>query len=122
MLHILLVALGGAIGSIARYGVYIFYKHFSLNPYICTIVINALASFLAGVAIYFILKSSSELWRLFIIVGILGGFSTFSSLSLDVLSLLQASKITLALLYIIAINFIGIALCALGFVLAKMLV
>jgi CrcB protein len=60
--------------------------------------------------------------RLFLMVGVLGGFTTFSSFSLENLTLLRAGEARLALLYIVASNGLGIALAFGGYALAKVLI
>ena len=57
-----------------------------------TLTVNILGSFMVGICmVLFAGKASgAEIWRLGLVVGILGGFTTFSAFSSDVLNLLQA--------------------------------
>jgi CrcB protein len=88
MLNLLLVALGGAIGSVARYG---------LNDRVRALLgtgwpsgiftINVLGGFLMGCVVGFLAHrggADQERWRVLLGVGVLGGFTTFSAFSLDV--------------------------------------
>lgn len=85
MTHYLAVALGGAIGSMGRYWLTI-----SLVKYpphwlpLGTVSVNVLGSFIIGLVwTYLQQRSESEFIRLFVAVGILGGFTTFSTFSLE---------------------------------------
>ncbi len=87
----LAVAAGGALGSMARHGVNIFFGHVleRATPY-ATAAVNLLGSFVIGFLAARIangrLHWSTEL-RTFVFVGILGGFTTFSSYMLDTFTL-----------------------------------
>jgi CrcB protein len=85
------VALGGAVGSLARHGVNLLLAHFTARstPY-ATATVNILGSLVIGVLAG--LTASGRLHmtpasRAFVFVGILGGFTTFSSFMLDTLTL-----------------------------------
>ena len=100
--NIILVGLGGCLGSIARYlcqrGVLIFYPHsFPLG----TFAVNVIGCFLIGVfwGITFRSFQSNENWKLFLMTGLCGGFTTFSSFTLDGLGLVKENKQGLFLLY-----------------------
>jgi len=111
MNNILLIAIGGAIGSVSRYGCQKWIYHLYANPYpFGTFTVNVLGSFLVGV--FFALSEKSYLtsrgWTLFLIVGFCGGFTTFSAFSLETLSLMRNGDVVAALLYIIASVTIGL--------------
>ena len=105
----MLVALGGGLGSILRYGssILITTKYF---PY-ATLSINIIGSFFIGIIFAVSIKDISFLnnWRLFLATGICGGFTTFSAFSLENLALLQNGKYVMALIYITASIVLGIA-------------
>lgn len=88
----LLIATGGAVGSVARYWMAnaIDGRHTTGFPW-GTVLVNILGSFVIGAAAALVLGRG--LWtdnaRLFVMVGICGGFTTFSSFSLQTLSLLR---------------------------------
>ncbi|MDP8212652.1 MAG: fluoride efflux transporter CrcB [Candidatus Zapsychrus exili] len=92
MVKVLLVGSGGFIGAVLRYlsGVAIYrFASAAQFPY-ATLFVNVLGCFLIG----FLIKSLGESsLYLFIIVGVLGGFTTFSSFSLETLSLLNNGEI-----------------------------
>jgi fluoride exporter len=87
----LAVAVGGALGSMARHGVNVFFAHVLERsiPY-ATGVVNLIGSVVIGLLAALIatgrLHMSTEL-RTFVFVGILGGFTTFSSFMLDTFTL-----------------------------------
>lgn len=97
----LLVALGGALGSALRYGLGAWVQGV-LGPGFpySTLVVNALGSFLIGLVLRLSLEGvlSGEA-RLFLAVGVLGGFTTFSSFSYETLALLQGGEAGRAFLY-----------------------
>ncbi len=97
----LLVALGGALGSFLRYALGAWAQGV-LGPGFpwSTLLVNALGSFLIGAVVRLSLEGAlSGEARLFLAVGVLGGFTTFSSLSYETLALLQEGEAVKALLY-----------------------
>lgn len=123
LLNILLVALGGAIGSVLRYlttsGMHtLIDRNF---PY-GTLTVNIIGSWLMGFLAVLILERfaniSGEL-RSLILIGVLGGYTTFSSFSLETFNLLSNGQISKAMLNIL----LSVTLCLLatwaGFALAK---
>tara|TARA_B100000029_G_C17231034_1_gene835339 strand:- start:180 stop:560 length:381 start_codon:yes stop_codon:yes gene_type:complete len=103
-MNVVWVALGGALGAAARYGMMhlVGHLHSSHFPY-GTLLVNIVGSLLMGVFIGLMAKMllGSEQLRLFIAVGFLGGFTTFSAFSLDVVSLFQRDAMMAALLYML---------------------
>jgi len=93
------VGLGAAIGAWSRWGLTLWlnarHPHFPLG----TFVVNAIGGFLIGVAIAALAKHPdiSVAWRLFIITGFLGGLTTFSTYSAEVVSLIERGQIAWAL-------------------------
>jgi fluoride exporter len=88
MIPTLLVALGGAAGSVARYWTGIlFVGAFGLDFPLGTLVINILGSFVIGLAD---VAAGGSALRSLIIVGFCGGYTTFSSFSLQTLELIRA--------------------------------
>jgi len=113
--NFLLVGLGGAVGSMLRYAVYLLLtvKDF---PY-ATMVVNIIGSFIIGMVLALSIKDDNFLndWKLFLATGICGGFTTFSAFSAENMSLLQNGKSMLAVIYIISSIAAGIAAAWLGF-------
>ncbi len=98
---ILLVALGGALGSVARYLCSLGLSRWLGETFPWgTLCVNVVGSFVIG--FYFILTAPngrllvSSDWRIFVTVGICGGFTTFSSFSLQTLLLLRDGELLLA--------------------------
>ena len=82
MLNFFWVFIGGGIGSMARYGVGISVQNWSSNFPYGTLIANALACLLLGFATEWALKTTlSNEYRLFLMTGLCGGFSTFSTFS-----------------------------------------
>lgn len=114
----LLVGLGGAAGSMLRYGsnLLISNKNF---PY-ATLCINIIGSFIIGLVIAFSLKNESfaNNWKLFIATGICGGFTTFSAFSLENLQLIQNGKYFLFALYVFVSVLAGLGAAFTGYKIA----
>jgi CrcB protein len=117
--NILLVGLGGGIGSILRYvaSIMLTTKRF---PY-ATLSINILGSFVIGLVLAFSIKNEhfANNWKLFLATGICGGFTTFSAFSLENMQLLQSGKTGVAFLYIALSVVLGIAATFAGYQLFK---
>lgn len=95
---LLLIALGGALGSLLRYLLAVFLN--SAFPY-GTLTVNILGCILMGVlSAYFAQRWPEHLpWRLFLTVGCLGGFTTFSSFAADIGRLSEQGEFGLSTLY-----------------------
>ncbi len=117
-MNLLWVALGGAIGSAARYGVNISAPRMLGGDFPwATLIVNVLGCFLMG-AITAYLRAKmpdDENLRLFLTTGILGGFTTFSAFSLDFFNLIQRGETPTALIYAAASVFLSVIAVALGF-------
>lgn len=120
MLNIALVAAGGAIGSVLRYLVGLAAAR-SLGPAFPfgTLTVNLVGGFLIGLVagVFAIRAEAPQELRVFLITGCLGGFTTFSAFSLDVVTLLERGDSGLAALYLlvsvgfsVAAVFAGLAL------------
>ena len=104
-MHWLAVAVGGALGSMARYALstWIFQASSHKFPY-ATLTVNVLGSFVMGVLFVIIVEKAalpSEM-RSLLMIGFIGAFTTFSTLSLDALGLWQNGHLFMALLYTLA--------------------
>lgn len=104
---LLLVFLGGGIGSTLRYGVNLatvawFGPHFPWG----TLTVNVVGSAIMGAFAGWILTrepgTGSDALRLFVMTGVLGGFTTFSAFSLDVVVLWQRGAAATAVGYVLA--------------------
>jgi len=114
------VALGGAIGSAARYmtGVVVLRAFGSGFP-LGVLTVNLIGSFLMGVFVIWAGRSSISHLSPFVMTGLLGGYTTFSAFSLESVTLIERGQIGSAALYLILS--IGGAMCALfvGVLLAR---
>ncbi len=102
MMNFLMVALGGALGSVLRYSAGIVVASiWPLHLYIATVLVNILGCFLIGcVFSWFLLRPDvSGITPLLLMTGFLGGFTTFSTFSLDTLRLFNDGQPVQALLY-----------------------
>ena len=109
----LAVGAGGAVGSMARHGANIYFAHVLERPVpYATAAVNlagsAIIGLLAGLIASGRLHMSTEM-RTFVFVGILGGFTTFSSFMLDTLTLGHGSEHALAFWNVVLQTGFGIA-------------
>ena len=121
MLKITLLLTGGAIGTLARYGLSgLTHKFFEGTFPLGTLIVNLSGSFLIGLiwGLWEIDNMQTNM-RTFIFIGILGGFTTFSSYALETLNLFKEGEKNLALINILANNILGLFLVFLGFVAAR---
>ena len=98
---ILLVAAGGALGAVGRYLVGVSLKTASGFPW-ATMSVNVFGSLLMGLVIGWLSRQSAgnEAIRLFLAVGILGGFTTFSAFSMDLFALIEKRDMAAMTLYL----------------------
>jgi len=115
-----IVALGGALGAILRYLVTRWVQHrVDFFPW-GTVVVNLVGSFLIGIVLEMTLRGFlSSQARLLLGVGILGGFTTFSSLSWEMLTLLEEGDILPAFLYGFGSLVIGVFCAWLGSIVVR---
>lgn len=99
----LAVGLGGALGAMGRYGIGLWVGRNWHGPFpMGTFVVNVLGSLFMGLFIGWLVRTTPD-WqasaRLFMAVGVLGGFTTFSTFSLDVVTLLERGQMVTVVLY-----------------------
>lgn len=118
MSNFLLVGAGGAIGSMLRYAISLLIG-VKIFPY-ATLTVNVAGSLLIGIFLGLSLKNdiSDYGWK-FLAVGICGGFTTFSALSLESFRLLQQQRYSVFLLYIVVSITAGILSTFAGYTLSK---
>ena len=110
MLPSLLVAIGGALGALCRYGIGQVVQAGNLP--VATLLVNVTGSVLIGVlwATFDESQWFQDWGKYLITVGMLGGFTTFSSFSLETLELIRVGELWTALGYVIA----TVIICVLG--------
>jgi fluoride exporter len=116
------VALGGAIGSVARYGVNIFATNMYGTKFPWgTLCVNVLGFFAMGLFTFLLFGklSDSQNLRLFLTTGVLGGFTTFSAFSLDFVTLVQRSGVLVAVTYALATVVLSFGAVVIGFLAAR---
>ena len=124
MQNILIVGLGGFIGSIARYKLGELILHLTTQgrfPF-STLPVNGLGCL--GVGVLAGIAERHEVFgqevRLFLFTGLLGGFTTFSAFGLEAMHLIRRGDLGIAALYVGASVILGIAAVWLGFKFATM--
>lgn len=117
------VAVGAAIGGVLRYLIgQIFLQRFGPGFPYGTLFINVSGSFFIGIVAQFALTRAfgvAPLVRFFLATGVLGGYTTFSTFSLEALTLLESGAVP-ALIYTAASIVLGFGGAALGIVLTRL--
>ena len=124
MTKILLLAAGGAIGTLLRYSLSgLTYKFINGTFPWGTLFVNLAGSFTIGLLWgFFDIENLSSNVRNFIFIGVLGGFTTFSTFALENFSMFRDGQFKLAFSNILASNIIGIMLVFAGFLLSKYII
>ncbi|MCD1632183.1 fluoride efflux transporter CrcB [Martelella mediterranea] len=111
MQHALIVAAGGALGSVGRHFVGVLATRMGAITFPWgTLAVNIIGSLLIGLlveAVARVLNESAEA-RMFIVIGFLGGFTTFSSFSLDAMNMIERGDVLPAIAYVIGSVAIGL--------------
>ena len=99
MLTVLAICIGASLGALARWGLGLWLSPGGLLPW-GTLAANLVGGYLIGVAIaaFQAMPQLDPVWRLLLITGFLGGLTTFSSFSVEVVEFLMAGRYGLALL------------------------
>ena len=117
------IMLGGGLGSVFRYLLSIFIYNFSNKVFpLGTLIVNMLGCFVIGFLFSLFEKFTiSPNIRLFIFIGLLGGFTTFSSFGLETFNLIRQSELKYAGLNLLLSNFLGLFFVFLGYAVIKLL-
>lgn len=118
------VGVGGALGASARYGIDRFIEHriFTVFPW-STLVINVTGCFAAGVVIASLVdRHHLPLWlRTGLVIGVLGGYTTFSTFAQEALDLVEEAHLALAFAYSLGSVVIGVTAAFAGTILGRAL-
>lgn len=121
---LLIVGSGGFIGTALRYLVQVNTEKFLASSFpLGTFLVNVAGSFVIGI-IYALAEKGNLMnpeWRIFLAVGICGGFTTFSTFALDNLNLMKDNSLWQLFLYTGGSLFFGIAAVYLGIALTRYL-
>lgn len=110
------VAIGGMLGAVARFGVSqaVAGRWGSALPY-GTLMVNLTGSFAIGLLLTVLLdRVADPLWRLLLVTGFLGGYTTFSAYSYELVALIVSGRLTWAAAYLVGSNVLGLAACFAG--------
>ncbi|HSO81007.1 fluoride efflux transporter CrcB [Thiocapsa sp.] len=124
MLHLIAIAAGGALGSLARYGMSsAVYAWLGRGFPWGTLAVNLLGSFLMGLLFVVLIErlSWAPEWRGAILIGFLGAFTTFSTFSIETLNLLEEGAMLAAFLNMVVSVWLCVLLCWAGIILGRSL-
>jgi CrcB protein len=120
----LLVGAGGAIGAMARYGFSVLVGHFWRTSFpLATLMINVCGSLAMGLLVGYLTRTLPPLQneiRLFVAVGVLGGFTTFSAFSLDAIVLIERGQWGYSILYALLSVLVAIFALFLGLLVMRL--
>ena len=121
--NIFAVFIGGGIGAVLRYLTTVLCRNtFSLSS-LGTFLVNIIGCFFIGYVFALTLNKAeafSQVSKLFITVGLLGGLTTFSTFNLEVFELMKNGKLTAGLLYMLGSCVIGLSFTFLGYYISKL--
>jgi len=116
------VGIGGFLGANARYalGRLVADRLGSGYPW-GTFLVNLTGSFLIGVLLTVLLDRAvaDPFWRLVLVIGFLGGYTTFSAYTFEAVALAMGGKWVAAAIYVLGSNVLGLAACGAGIALAR---
>ena len=116
---VLQVAIGGALGSVARYGVNVLAGRLAPGYPLGTLAVNVLGSLVMGLMAGIFAHRGGHHLAPLLMTGLLGGFTTFSAFSLDALTLWQRGEGVLATGYVLVSIFLSLAAVFAGLALAR---
>jgi CrcB protein len=117
------VAIGGAVGAVLRYASVLFAtRSFGGSFPIGTLSVNVIGSLIMGFLVIFLTQKNLMNLSPLLLIGVLGGFTTFSAFSLDSYNLFSVGEISGAIYYLFLSIFLSIVALLLGIYLARYLV
>lgn len=116
-----LVASGGAIGAMARYGVGLVLRSPAGGFPYATLSVNVIGSLAMGLLVGWLARQATpqENIRLFLAIGLFGGFTTFSSFSLDLFELLERRDVWQAAGYVLGSVLLAFGALLLGYTMSR---
>ncbi|HEX8494053.1 MAG TPA: fluoride efflux transporter CrcB [Pyrinomonadaceae bacterium] len=122
MMKIMLIGLAGLIGTLSRYWLAsVVARRYGETFPTGTLVVNVIGCFLAGLLFYLMQErfQANQTMQAVVMIGLLGGFTTFSAYGLQTFTLLRDGELVLAALYLFASNTIGLLMVWAGYTVAK---
>lgn len=122
MMKLLLIGLAGLVGTLLRYWLAgVVGRRYGEDFPLGTLTVNLIGCFLAGLLFYLMQERLfvNETLRAMILVGLLGGFTTFSSYGLQTFTLLRDGEFAFAALNLVVSNLVGLLMVWAGYALAK---
>jgi CrcB protein len=122
MVNIFIIGIGGFLGAISRYGVALWIgQRWGRSFPLGTFVINVSGSFLIGLLMSLLTERFmvNPQWRLMLVVGFLGAYTTFSTFEYETGALLKDSEWLIAMLNVLLSVIVGFIALKLGEVIAK---
>ena len=118
-INVVAVSVGAVVGSLARWGAGVWLNARWSGFPLGTLFVNCVGGLLIGMALFWFERSPNETLRLLVVTGMLGGFTTFSSFSVESLIMLQRGELFLAFAHTMAHVIGSLAAAAIGFKLAQ---
>ena len=120
MSNLLAVFIGGGLGSILRYGLSLAFNNNGKSFPIATFLSNLIACLILGFVVAWLFKQQKEsVLFVFLSIGVCGGFSTFSTFSLEGLRFIQDGNISMAIVYSLSSLILGLLFIYSGYFLGQ---
>lgn len=108
-MKLVLIALGGALGALSRFVLSSLIQSNNSSDFpFGTFSVNILGCLFIGIVWAGLSSQEQNLWTPFVMTGILGGFTTFSTFGLESIQLWQTGKVTTLVAYVLLSNIVGL--------------
>ncbi|MDQ3411816.1 MAG: fluoride efflux transporter CrcB [Chloroflexota bacterium] len=120
-MEIVWVAVGGMVGAVSRHGV----SRLAADRWggelpFGTFVVNMTGGFAIGLVLTVLAgRVADPAWRLLLVTGFLGGYTTFSAFSYELAGMLTNGRLGWAAAYLVASNLLGVMACLAGIICAR---
>ena len=124
MQKLIYIGVAGLVGTLGRYWLSgVAARRYGETFPVGTLLVNVIGCFLAGLLFYLMQERFlvGEPWRTAVLIGLLGGFTTFSSYGLQTFTLLRDGEFAFAALNVVLSNLAGLLMVWIGYSLAKLL-